>query len=232
MFTWLICDLDDTLYARETGLMQEVGRRIQAWVVKHLRLSPEEAFALRRQYVERYGTTLGGLLAEHCIDARDYLTFVHDIRVEEYVRPDPALRAMLARIPLRKAIYTNSTAEYSRRVLNALGVADLFERVIGIEEVGLRNKPYLDALEHALALLEACGPECIMVEDSIRNLQSAKALGLTTILVGTELPTADVDYIVGSILEVEKIVAALLGDSLRAQVGTGMEPESMLGSAT
>jgi len=208
---FIIFDLDDTLYSRESGLMQEVGRRIQIWLCHHLGLTWEEAVALRREYFYRYGTTLGGLIARHNVDVHDYLAFVHDIPVEEYVRPDPALEAMLASIPLRKAIYTNATSEYGWRVLRALGVADHFERVIGIEEVGLRNKPYPDAYERMLARLGARGPECIMVEDSARNLRPAKALGMTTVLVGTEPDEdGDVDFVVGSVLEVGQVVARVL----------------------
>ena len=209
MLEFIIFDLDDTLYARDTGLMREVGRRIRLWLCNHLSLTWEEATLLRRQYFQRYGTTLGGLVAEHDVDARDYLAFVHDIPVEEYVRPEPALSAMLASIPLRKAIYTNATSEYGWRVMSALGVTEHFEQVIGIEEVGLRNKPYQDAYERALVLLGAQGPECIMVEDTARNLQPAKAWGSMTVLVDAE-PKDYVDFVVGSVLEVGRVVSQLL----------------------
>ena len=223
---FIIFDLDDTLYSRDNGLMQEVGRRIQLWLCNHLGLSWEEAILLRRDYFHRYGTTMGGLIVEHDANTHDYLAFVHDIPVKEYLGPNPALAAMLGSIPLRKAIYTNATAEYAWRVLRALGVDDHFEQVIGIEEVGLRNKPYLDAYERVLARLGVQGPECIMVEDSARNLGPAKALGLTTVLVGAggstepagrasgqglaEVPGESVDFVVGSVLEVGQVVRDLL----------------------
>jgi len=206
---FIIFDLDDTLYPRDSGLMQEVGRRIQTWLCDHLGVTWEEAIVLRREYFHRYGTTMGGLIAEHDVDVHDYLVFVHDIPVEEYLESNPALDAMLASIPLRKAVYTNSTAEYGWRVLRALGVADHFERVIGIEEVGLRNKPYRDAYERMLALLDAQGPECILVEDAARNLRPAKALGITTVLVDAE-PGEGVDFVVESVLEVGRVVAQML----------------------
>ena len=117
---------------------------------------------------------------------------------------------MLDTIPLRKAIYTNAPSEYGRRVLQVLGVNGKFEQLIGIEEVGLRNKPYRDAFERALALLGVQGPECIIVEDSVRNLRPAKALGLTTILVDAE-PDDSVDFAVESVLEVSRVVDDLLG---------------------
>lgn len=210
MFEFIIFDLDDTLYPGSNGLMREIGFRIQTWLCDHLGLTWEQAVTLRRDYYLRYGTTLGGLLAEHRIDARDYLVFVHDVPVEQYLQPNPALDGMLAAIPLRKAIYTNATAEYSRRVLQALGAPHHFERIVGIEEVGLRNKPYPDSYERMLALLDTTGPQCILVEDSTRNLRPAKALGLITVLVGNDLPDENVDYVVGDVLEVGRLVGRIL----------------------
>lgn len=204
----IIFDLDDTLYPRDSGLLPEIGRRIEVWLRTHFELTRAEAVAMRRDYFLRYGTTLGGLVARHDVNAREFLAFVHDVPVDEYLDPDPALAVMLDSIPLRKAVYTNAPSEYAGRVLRTLGVARCFERVIGIEEVGLRNKPSQEAYERALALLGARGPECIMVEDSARNLRPAKALGVTTVLVRAE-PNGSVDFVVESVLDVGELVLGL-----------------------
>jgi putative hydrolase of the HAD superfamily len=209
MYKHIIFDLDDTLYARENGLMGEVGRRIQVWLCENMALDWEEAIVLRRKYFEQYGTTLGGLIEEHDIDAHDYLVYVHDIVLEEYIGPNPALDAMLGEIPLRRVVYTNATAEYAWRVLGVLGVAHHFEDVIGIEDVGLLNKPYQEAYERVLVRMDAWGPECIMVEDSARNLNPAKALGMTTVLVGS-LPDWSVDFVVEDVLQVGQVVDRML----------------------
>jgi putative hydrolase of the HAD superfamily len=216
---FVLFDLDGTLYPRESGLLQEIGRRIQAWLCDRLALTWDEAALLRRDYFTRYGTTLNGLMAEGEVDPHDYLTFVHAIPVEAYLKPDPALAAMLAALPFRRVIYTNATTEHSRRVLRALGVADHFERVISIEDTDLRNKLYRDAYERALTLLDAEGRECIMVEDSARNLQAAKVLGMTTVLVGKDDarapadPSADsVDYVVENLLDLDRVVQSLLDE--------------------
>jgi putative hydrolase of the HAD superfamily len=206
---FIIFDLDETLYPRSNGLMREIGRRIQTWLCDHMGLTWDEAVLLRDRYYRRYGTTLGGLVAEHEIDAQAYLAFVHDIPLEDYIHPNPALGAMLDGIPLRKVVYTNASADHGWRVLNVLGVADYFERVIGIEEVGLRNKPRQDAYEQVLVLLDAWGPECIMVEDSARNLRPAKALGMTTVLIDA-IPDWSVNYVVRDVLQVGQVVSELL----------------------
>ncbi len=208
-FTHIIFDLDETLYPRNAGLMQEIGRRIHLWVQQALGLPPEEAATLRQAYLERYGTTLGGLLAEHDVDAEAYLQFVHDIPLEQYVRPNPALAAMLAAIPLRRVVYTNATSAHARRVLQILGVDGLFEHVVGIQEVGLRNKPRLDGYQRMLELIGAEGPSCILVDDRVVNLRPAKSLGMTTVLVDAALEEG-VDFVVGDVLEVGPLVARIL----------------------
>lgn len=210
--THVLFDLDNTLYPRTSGLLQEIGRRIQVWMCDRLEMTWDEAAAVRRDYFVRYGTTLNGLLAERTIDAADFLAFVHDVPVERYLSPNPALAAMLAGIPLRRVVYTNATAAYSWRVLERLGVAPLFERVIGIEEVGLRNKLHREAYEHVLSLLAVGGPQCVMVEDSARNLGPARALGMATVLVSADDGEAtEADWVVSSVLEVGPVVRRLMG---------------------
>jgi putative hydrolase of the HAD superfamily len=214
---FIVFDLDNTLYAQGSGVMEEIGRRIQIWLCRELGLSWEEAVDLRRDYLRKHGTTMGGLMLEHSIDISRYLDFVHEVRIEEHLEPNPALTAMLERIPLRKVVYTNATSAHGRRVLRALGVYEQFERIIGIEEVGLHNKANREAYERMLDLLEASGPECVMVEDSPRNLPPAKSKGMTTILVGAEqraerieVAKDCVDFAVESVLDVERVVDELL----------------------
>jgi putative hydrolase of the HAD superfamily len=216
-YKFILFDLDQTLYPSESGLQQEVGRRIQNWVSNYLKLSWDEAYEVRKDYYTRYGTTLNGLLVEREIDASDYLAFVHDIPVETYLGPDVALDAMLDALPLRRVVYTNATTEYSWRVLRVLGIDERFERVISIEDVGLRNKLYRDGHERALTLLGAQGNECIMVEDSVRNLKAAKALGMTTLLVRqagvlglAEESDGSVDHVLDHVLDVGPVVTGLL----------------------
>ncbi len=211
LFTYAVFDLDETLYPTSAGLMQDVALRITDWVQRHLGLGPEEASHLREAYIHRYGTTLAGLLAEHRgkVDVEDYLAYVHDVPVEAYLRPDPALRAMLTAIPLHRVVFTNSSSEHAARVLNTLGIADLFERVVDIRALHFVHKPRREAYERLLAILDVSGTACILVDDRVVNLQSAKALGMTTILVNG-LPQDGVDFAVRSVLEVGPLIQRLL----------------------
>lgn len=215
MLRYLIFDLDETLYTPQTGLWDAIGERITLYLRERLGLSLEAAQALRQRYRQQYGVALAGLLAEHNISADDYLAYVHDLPLPDYLRPDPQLNAMLARLPLPKAILTNADAAHARRVLEQLGISRHFEPIIDIRALGFVNKPRPEAYERALALLNAQPQECVLIDDLAQNLRPARALGLITVLVsyghGNSAPPAGVDYQVENILGVERIIAGLLG---------------------
>jgi putative hydrolase of the HAD superfamily len=211
-FHYLLFDLDDTLYTNASGLFGEVGRLIETWLARELHLSAAEAHALRQHYFEAYGTTMAGLLRDHPeLDIDAYLEFAHGADLDAYLSPSPALDAMLARLPLPKAIFTNAIASWAERVLHTLAISHHFEVIVDVRAVDYRGKPAPEAYELALALLDVPGPACILVDDQARNLQAAKEFGMGTILVraGAE-PVAGVDAVVGGILEVEPVIQGWL----------------------
>lgn len=203
MITTLIFDLDETLYPRHAGLMQDIGRRILRYLIERLGLSEEQARFQKQDYFQRYGTTLRGFVLERPdVDPEDYLHFVHDIDLTQYIGPNPALSDMLRSLPQRKVIFTNANLEHAQNVLNILGCADQFERIIDVRAVNFVSKPDPRAYERILDLIGARGDECALIEDNARNLSPAKALGMTTILVDNS-DCADVDYCVRNILDVK-----------------------------
>jgi len=74
-----IFDLDNTLYPRHSNLFAQIDDKIRAYVRDLLKVSPEDAQDIQKNYYKTYGTTLAGLMREHDIDPDDFLEFVHDI---------------------------------------------------------------------------------------------------------------------------------------------------------
>jgi pyrimidine 5'-nucleotidase len=182
-------DLDDTLYPPENGLWAAIRTRIDGFIQNRLGLSSSEAAQLRAQLSARYGTTLRGLEALYDVQTEQYLDFVHDVRVSDFVRPDPALAELLRTYPQRKIVLTNSSAEYALRVLAALGVQDCLERIIDINDLAPYCKPQPQAYALALRLAgEKSAEGCAVFDDLETNLQTAHAMGFFTVLVS---PSAD-----------------------------------------
>ncbi len=215
MLRHLLFDLDETLYTPGTGLWEAIGDRITSYMTERLGLAPALAVELRARYRQQYGVALNGLLADYQISVEDYLAYVHDLPIDQYLQPDPALNAMLARLPLSKAILTNSDAAHVGRVLNRLGIARHFPVVIDIRALALVNKPQPEAYQRALARLGARAAECLFIDDLPQNLAPAQALGMITVHIahgrGNGQPPPGADYVLDEVLGLERLVASLIG---------------------
>jgi putative hydrolase of the HAD superfamily len=213
--THLIFDLDDTLYSPGNGLWDEIGLRIERYLIEHAGVDPLQVNDVRRHYYASYGTTLRGLMANYPHLSPDvYLQFVHDVDMTRYLNPSPELDTFLTSLTLPKVIFTNSDSNHALRVLNCLGVAHHFPTIVDIRAMGFANKPDPKAYEVLLNTIDAKAEGCLFIEDSLRNLRPAKALGFTTILLGNgHLPDPDVDHIAAHILDAAPIIRKLIAAS-------------------
>lgn len=194
--TWIF-DLDLTLYGPEANIMAQVRDRIALFVEKHFNIGSDEAHKIRHTYWKKYGTTLGGLMAEHKVDPNGYLDFVHDVDMD-LLRPDGDLRRQIISLPGRKLIFTNADAPYAERVLAARGLDNLFEDIFDIHRMQHVPKPAVESYDSLCAQLDINPARALFVEDSAHNLAPAKALGMTTIWVnhGTEAVSSNTEEFV------------------------------------
>jgi putative hydrolase of the HAD superfamily len=179
----ILFDLDNTLYPARTGLMAEMDRRVAGYLARALGVSLRRAQRVQAEYCWQYGSCAPGLLRHAPLDLDRFLTHVHDLDVRRYLRPDPALAQTLDSLPARKWVFTNAPGEHAHRVLEALDVADRFDGIFDIRVLEFVGKPDPAAYRRVLAALDVAGPSCAMVDDAVRNLRPAKALGIGTVLV-------------------------------------------------
>lgn len=179
-----IFDLDNTLHNATPHIFPHINRAMTAYLQQHLRLDEAEAGALRRHYWQRYGATLLGLIRHHDTDPRHFLWHTHQFPdLPRMVVGEPRLRHALRRLPGRKFVLSNAPAHYAREVLRVLGIADLFDAVFSIERLRFRPKPDVHGFLHLCRTHHLRPRRCIMVEDTLDNLRTAKRLGMKTVWV-------------------------------------------------
>ena len=177
-----IFDLDNTLYPASADLFGLIDQRMTAFIQELLGLGWKEARALQKDYFHAHGTTLSGLMAEHGVDPRAFLDYVHDIEMGA-LQEDRRLVEAVARLPGRKLIFTNGDEPYARRVLARLGLSESFEAIHDIHDCAYMPKPN-PAAYRTMAEAFAIEPaESLFVEDMARNLKPAKDIGMTTVWV-------------------------------------------------
>jgi putative hydrolase of the HAD superfamily len=205
-------DLDGTLYPDVSGgVWESIRGRIEGYMLERVGISQAKVKSLRQAYLEQYGSTLRGLSVDYQIDPDDYLVYVHDVPIEEMIRPNGKLGDLLSRLRQRKWIFTNASLEHARRVLAALGVAAHFDGIVDIKAMGYRSKP--EPASYTLAL-EKAGQDgafaSLFVDDQTNNLEPAKRLGAGTVLVGSREPHPAADRCIASIEELLVATPALL----------------------
>jgi pyrimidine 5'-nucleotidase len=199
-------DLDDTLYPRSSGVWPTIGNRIEAFMHLKLGLSLDEIPAMRRSLFKTYGTTLRGLQIDHHVDPREYLAYVHDIPLHQYLQPIPSLREMIAAYPQRKIIFTNADSEHAGRVITTLGLEDCFEKIIDILDISPYCKPMPQAFQIALRLAGDLAPhECLFIDDNPSNLQTAVGLGFQAVCVGHDELNMDTFPIIPDLLSLPSV---------------------------
>ncbi|HEY5572625.1 MAG TPA: pyrimidine 5'-nucleotidase [Anaerolineales bacterium] len=209
-YTTLFIDLDGTLYPNSTGLWDAIRVRMTQYMLERLNLPKENVSNLRRQYFERYGTTLRGLQIHHGVDANDYLAFVHNLPLEKYLKAEPRLRVVLESLPQQKWIFTNADSDHARRVLAILELADCFSGIVDVRALEFQCKPEIQAYRMALDLAGEPDPQrCILIDDSPSNLAPAQEIGFTTVLVGEDQNCPAADHRISYLVELPQVVPEL-----------------------
>jgi putative hydrolase of the HAD superfamily len=184
-FETIFFDLDSTLYTESNGLWQVIRKRIDLYLQERLLLSPGKIPEIRNRLFLDHGTTLKGLQVHYDVDPSDYLDFVHDLPLKDYLKPDPELRKILLGIPSRRWVFTNADALHADRVMGILGIRDCFEGMVDVWAMEPLVKPMKDAYTFALEYSgSGTAIDCAFLDDSIRNLAPAKEMGFFTVLVG------------------------------------------------
>jgi putative hydrolase of the HAD superfamily len=205
-FRCIFFDLDNTLYPKSSGVMQAIGDRMNLFMIERLDIRPAEVRQIRDDFLKAFGTTLNALRRYYTVDPDEFLNFVHDLPLDRHLQYEPALDRMLERLDLRKIVFTNADAKHARRVLSRLGIMRHFESIIDIHLLDFVNKPDRRAYLKALDFAAARPDECILIEDSRKNVLPAAELGITTVMVGDGLKRDGAHYHIDHITDLESLL--------------------------
>ncbi len=197
---WLF-DLDNTLHDASHAIFPSISANMNTFIARILgdgiTDAPQAAVdAARIGYWKRYGATLLGLIKHHQVSAADFLHQTHDLAdLRAMMRFEQGLGRMLRRLPGRKILLTNAPTRYSSDVLRHLGLGHHFSHHIAIEDMQvhgkLRPKPSKLMLRRLMRRHQVRASRCILVEDTLANLRSAKQLGMRTVWVTQYLKMSD-----------------------------------------
>jgi len=201
--TTIVFDVDDTLYDVSTGF---TGHRLAHGAVNFMmeKLGFDDydtANRIREEYFKKYHSTAKALtvaekegklpksapkfdtkdLSEWWATKLDF-SLLHE---KEDNKSNSTLKEILMKCPLKKVVFSNGPRKYVKRVLQELDLQDVFldEFLFAVDDVLPYCKPEKEAFDFVLKSINVCPQECIMVEDSMKNIRAAKSIGMKTVLV-------------------------------------------------
>jgi putative hydrolase of the HAD superfamily len=207
---WLF-DLDNTLHNATPHIFPHINRSMVSYIGEHLSVDEVEATRLRQEYWQRYGATLLGLMRHHGTDPHHFLWHTHQFPdLKHMLVLERGLKAMLRRLPGRKLVFSNAPLRYSEAVLELAGIETCFDAVYSVERVRFQPKPAVGGFRYLLRSERLDAHRCIMVEDSLANLQTAKRLGMKTVWVsGSTRQPPWVDLRLVSVLDLPRRLQCL-----------------------
>jgi UMP-CMP kinase len=230
----LFVDCDDTIYFNDWSTASRLKEKISDFTTKKLGLKPEYAYEL----YQKHGTALRGLLKENLIPdnrVEEFLHLVHDISLEEITR-NSELREMFLKIPIRRWIFTASSREHGLRCMKQVGIEDLFEGIIDCRTVNLITKHDEEAFRIAMETAGVSDPKrCMILDDSVQNIQTAKKIGMRTCLVGLktreieskEINCPEADYSINRLNELSIILPGLFSNTKKLSTIQGRRYSSI-----
>ncbi|CAN8301288.1 unnamed protein product [Cochlearia groenlandica] len=209
----LLFDLDDTLYPLSSGLSEACANNIIEFMVDKLGIDEDGVVDLNQILYKKYGTSMAGLKAVgYEFDNDEYHSYVHGRLPYQNLKPDPVLRNLLISLPFQKLVFSNGDETHVTKALKRLGIEDCFERIISFETLNPKInetdqithfpvicKPEKTAFEKAFDIAQVNPHKTLFFDDSVRNIQAGKAMGLHTVLVGKSEKVEGSDYALKSI---------------------------------
>jgi len=201
-----IFDLDDTLHDASSHIFPVMNRAMTQYIMDTLEMDEPAAFKLRQHYWRIYGATLKGLMRHHGADPYHFLQKTHELMdLDTMVQQTQGLRHMIQRLSGRKVVFTNAPMSYALRVLKILGIEDMFETVFSVESTRFHPKPSVRGFRQLLKTIRAKASDCVMLEDNLPALMTAKRMGMKTVYVSKELRKPPfVDARINHILELTR----------------------------
>ena len=165
-----------------------MNRAMTQYIMDTLELDETAAFNLRQHYWRVYGATLKGLMRHHGTDPHHFLQETHALAdLDTMVLQTQGLRNLIRRLPGRKVVFTNAPMRYALRVLKLLGIHDMFETVFSVESTRFHPKPSVRGFRQLLRSIKAEPGDCVMLEDNLPALMTAKRMGMRTVYVARKL---------------------------------------------
>lgn len=180
-------DLDNTIHDASHAIFEQISIGMVNTVMQHMQSDPAAAKELCELYWKRYGATMIGMHKHHRMDPEKFLVDSHSFDVAKHMKFEHHLPALLEAVPGTKYILTNAPEHYATQVLDRLNISQYFAGMCAVNHMIVlgeyKPKPAPALLRQLQSSLGLAPQQCVLVEDTLDNLKTAKKEGWQTVYI-------------------------------------------------
>ena len=180
-------DLDNTIHDASHSFFEQISIGMVNAVMQHMQLDTVAAKELCELYWKRYGATMIGMHKHHQLDPEQFLLDSHNFDVSKHMKFEHHLPALLDAVPGTKYILTNAPEHYAVQVLEGLNISQYFAGICAVNHMIVfgkyKPKPAPALLRQLQSSLGLKPQQCVLVEDTLSNLKTAKKEGWQTVYI-------------------------------------------------
>lgn len=206
-----VFDNDGTLYTCPPDFEKLITEKIIQYLSKLCSTSVQEILELRKKLFRKYKIrhTLSVFFMEGIV------TDVEEFMRESYLAVDPhshgicvnpSLRNVLKNIHADLFVHTNNPSAFARKIMDCLGIRDLFAEIYGMFENDCKQKPEKDAFNN-LSIRLSGYKEKWYADNESPNIITVSQLGFRTIAVAeaSKDESLNADKKISTILELNSV---------------------------
>ncbi|TYR78272.1 HAD-IA family hydrolase [Priestia megaterium] len=184
----IILDLDGTIYP-ESGITSQIKMYMRQQAAKTLGVNEQNALRMLKTYAKQYATELIGLKELHGINPEYFLEEVYSqiniSTIESYEGVRENLRELSKFYTL--VLTTNSNRGHAKRVIEKFKLTNIFDFIFSVEDWEFIRKPNPLVFNGILEKVGIEAMNAILFDDSYLNLNTAKKIGMKTVLVSNNI---------------------------------------------
>ena len=166
--------------------MADININMTCYIKRELELSDDDANYLRINYWKRYGSTVRGLVENHGVSMKNFLSFTHKLSsIAPLIDVQKKVTRVIGTLPGKKYVVTNSPKKYAYEVLKIGNLLRCFDGIYSVEDMvvhrTIKCKPARLFWQKMVSRIGCERKKVVVVDDSLTNLKTAKIAGFTTV---------------------------------------------------
>ena len=166
--------------------MADININMTCYIKRELELSDDDANYLRINYWKRYGSTVRGLVENHGVSMKNFLSFTHKLSsIAPLIDVQKKVTRVIGKLPGKKYVVTNSPKKYAYEVLKIGNLLRCFDGIYSVEDMvvhrTIKCKPARLFWQKMVSRIGCERKKVVVVDDSLTNLKTAKIAGFTTV---------------------------------------------------